>query len=67
VLAVVGWDLNSFAHQAHDLPTLSYYTGRITRFAWGRALVFAAWLAAGVGIAVGYLVERVPRRTGAEQ
>ena len=65
LVAVVGWDLNSFAHQAHDLPTLSYLVGRATRFTWGRALVFAAWLAAGVGIAVGCLAARSARRTGA--
>jgi hypothetical protein len=67
LLATVGWDLNSFAHQAHDLPTLSYFTGRVTRFAWGRALLFAAWLAAGVGIAAGCLVERAARHSGADR
>jgi hypothetical protein len=56
ILAVIGWDLNSFAHQAHDLPTLSYEFGRVTRHEWGRGLVFAAWLAAGVGLATGSLV-----------
>ncbi len=65
LVAVVGWDLNSFALQAHDLPTLSYLVGRATRFTWGRALVFAAWLAAGVGIAAGCLAARSARRTGA--
>jgi hypothetical protein len=64
LLAVVGWDANSFAHQAHDLPTLSYYVGRVTRLAWGRALVFAAWLAAGFGIALGCLVRRAPQARG---
>jgi hypothetical protein len=54
VLTVIGWDLNSFVHQAHDLPTLSYYFGRVTRWWWGRALVFAAWLAVGGYLAVGW-------------
>jgi hypothetical protein len=54
VLTVIGWDLNSFVHQAHDLPTLSYYFGRVTRWWWGRALVFAVWLAAGVGLVAGW-------------
>lgn len=58
VLAVIGWDMNSFVHQAHDLPTLSYLFGRVTRFRWGRALVFAAWLAAGAGLVAGCLVPR---------
>jgi len=53
VLAVIGWDLNSFAHQAHDLPTLSYLIGRVTRWRWGRGTFFAAWLALGVGLAAG--------------
>ncbi|MGO9456031.1 MAG: hypothetical protein ACLP62_03135 [Acidimicrobiales bacterium] len=67
LVAVVGWDLNSFAHQAHDLPTLSYLVGRVTRFTWGRALVYAAWLAAGAGIAVGCLTARAARRAGADR
>jgi len=53
ILATIGWDLNSFVHQAHDLPTLSYEIGRITRFAWGRAAVFALWLAAGGALVAG--------------
>lgn len=53
VLAVVGWDLNSFVHQAHELPTLSYLFGRVTRWWWGRAIVFGLWLAAGVGLVAG--------------
>ncbi len=53
IFAVVGWDLNSFIHQAHDLPTLSYEIGRITRYAWGRAVVFALWLLAGSALVAG--------------
>jgi hypothetical protein len=51
--AVVGWDLNSFVHQAHDLPTLSREIGRVTRYRAGRTIVFAAWLAAGLSLALG--------------
>jgi hypothetical protein len=54
VLAVVGWDVTSFVAQAHDLPTLSYFVGRVTRYEWGRAAVFAAWLAVGGYLAVGW-------------
>jgi hypothetical protein len=54
VLAVVGWDVTSFAVQTHDLPTLSYFVGRVTRYEWGRAAVFAAWLAVGGYLAVGW-------------
>jgi len=67
LFAVVAWDLNSFAHQAHDLPTLSYYVGRVTRFTWGRELLFAAWLAAGVGIALGCRSGRATGSAKAEQ
>lgn len=66
ILAVIGWDLNSFVHQAHDLPTLSYYVGRVTRWRWGRALVFATWLAAGVGLVTGCLGWR-QRRGGSRR
>lgn len=59
IASVVGWDLNSFAHQAHDLPTLSYYAGKITRYRWGRSAVFAGWLALGA-----YLVAGWRRRPG---
>lgn len=63
ILAVVGFDLVSFLHQSHDLPTLSYEIGRLTRWHWGRAVVFAAWLAAGVGLATACLVPRSRRRS----
>jgi hypothetical protein len=49
--AVVGWDAVSFAYQAHELPTLSYFIGHVTRYPIGRGLLFAVWLAVG-----GYLV-----------
>ena len=35
--AVVGWDLNSFVHQSHDLPTLSSIIGHVTASRAGRA------------------------------
>lgn len=53
VAATIGWDLNSFVHQAPDLPTLSRLVGAVTRHDWGRALVFALWLALGAYLAVG--------------
>lgn len=62
IAGVVAWDLTSFARQSHDLPTLSYQFGRITRWHWGRALVFAGWLAAGLGVAGACLVPRHRRR-----
>ncbi len=67
LVAAVGWDLNSFAHQAHDLPTLSYLVGRVTSFTWGRALVYAAWVAAGVGIATGCLTARAAHSTDSDR
>jgi hypothetical protein len=54
IAAVAGWDLNSFAHQAHDLPTLSYFIGKVTHYRWGRSAVFAGWLAVGSYVAVGW-------------
>ena len=51
--ATIGWDLTSFLHQSHSLPTLSRFVGAVTRAAWGRATVFAAWLALGAYLAAG--------------
>jgi hypothetical protein len=53
VAATIGWDLTSFVHQAHDLPTLSRVVGDVTRHQWGRALVFAGWLGLGAYVSVG--------------
>ncbi len=47
VLAAIGWDLNSFVHQSHDLPTLSSIFGHVTSSRAGRAAVFALWLTLG--------------------
>lgn len=58
LLAAVGWDLNSFVHEVHYLPTLSFLIGRITRLRWGRALLFGIWLAAGTGLAFGHRTSR---------
>lgn len=54
IAAVVGWDLNSFVHQSHDLPTLSRIFGMVTRYWWGRSVVFAAWLALGAYLVAGW-------------
>jgi len=54
VLAAIGWDLNSFAHQSHDLPTLSWIFGHATSSHAGRAAVFALWLTLGAALAVGW-------------
>ncbi len=56
--AVVAWDLHSFLRQSHDLPTLSRLFGAVTRFHWGRALVFLGWLAAGAAVVVGGRIRR---------
>lgn len=53
VAAAIGWDLNSFVHQAHDLPTMSRLVGDVTRHEWGRAIMFAAWLALGAYLVAG--------------
>jgi hypothetical protein len=52
--AVIGWDLNSFVHQSHDLPTLSRIFGTVTATRVGRAVVVALWLALGTTLAVGW-------------
>jgi hypothetical protein len=58
IATVIGWDLNSFLQHAGAFPTLSYFTGKVTRLHWGRALLFAAWLALGGWLAAGW---RTPR------
>ena len=52
--AVIGWDLNSFVHQSHDLPTLSRIFGTVTRTRPGRAALVALWLALGTTLALGW-------------
>jgi hypothetical protein len=54
VLAAIGWDLNSFVHQSHDLPTLSSIFGHLTSTRGGRATVVALWLALGAALATGW-------------
>ncbi len=53
-LAVIGWDLNSFAHQSRALPTLSGIFGHLTASHGGRAATVALWLALGALIALGW-------------
>jgi hypothetical protein len=64
VVAVLVWDLTSFAAQVHDLPTLSYFAGHVTRHHWGRSLVFVAWLALGAYFALGWRTAGRARRPG---
>jgi hypothetical protein len=54
VLAAIGWDLNSFVHQRHDLPTLSSIIGHLTSSHAGRAVVFFGWLVLGGALALGW-------------
>jgi hypothetical protein len=54
ISATVGWDGYSFAMQRRSLPTLSRLFGAVTDHEWGRALFFAAWLALGLYLAVGW-------------
>ena len=52
--AFVAWDLFSFLSQSHDLPTMSYLIGRVTRSSLGRSAVFLAWLGIGSYLALGW-------------
>ncbi|MGC9155525.1 MAG: hypothetical protein ACP5HZ_07740 [Ferrimicrobium sp.] len=53
VMAVAGWDFRSFLLEIPSLPTLSYLIGRVSRFATGRSLLVAAWLALGAFFVLG--------------
>jgi hypothetical protein len=55
---VVAWDLVSFVVQSHDLPTLSYFIGHVTRYAAGRGLLFAVWLGVGAYLVSARRTER---------
>jgi hypothetical protein len=55
---VVAWDLVSFVFQSHDLPTLSYFIGHVTRYAVGRGLLFAVWLGVGAYLVSARRTER---------
>lgn len=52
--AVVVWDLASFLAAMHAMPTLSYFSGRVTRFHVGKSVEFLAWCLAGAYIAAGW-------------
>ncbi len=54
ILAAIGWDLNSFVHQSHNLPTLSSIFGHLTSTRGGRAAMVALWLALGAALATGW-------------
>lgn len=60
IAAVIGWDVVSFIYQAHDLPTLSYFIGHVTRYRVGRGACFALWLALGAYLAAGWRTETRP-------
>ncbi len=47
IVATISWDLYSFSLEVHSLPTLSRLFGDVTAHDWGRALIFAGWLALG--------------------
>jgi hypothetical protein len=67
IAVTIAWDAVSFTAQRHSLPTLSRIFGAVTDHQWGRALVFAGWLALGLYLAVGWrLTTGRPRarRTG---
>lgn len=51
---IFAWDLVSFLSQSHDLPTMSYLIGRITRDHLGRSALFLVWLATGSYLAFGW-------------
>ena len=54
VLAVIGWDLYSFARQSATAPTLSTIFGHVTSTHGGRAALFAGWLVLGAVLAAGW-------------
>lgn len=66
-LATIGWDLNSFLHELHSLPTLSRLVGDVTRHRWGRGLTFGAWVALGAYLAAGWRRPHAPPEVGASR
>jgi hypothetical protein len=58
-VAVIGWDVTSFIYQSHNLPTLSYFIGHVTRYPVGRGALFAVWLGIGAYLVAGR--REVPR------
>lgn len=59
IVGTVGWDLYSFSRQVHSLPTLSRLIGDVTDQHWGRAIVFAGWLALGTCLVIGWRDRRI--------
>ncbi len=55
---VVVWDLVSFLAQSHQLPTFSYFIGKVTGYQVGRAIAFWSWLLLGLALAIGHLAAR---------
>lgn len=62
IVATIGWDAASFMEQERSLPTLSRIFGAVTDHEWGRAVVFAAWLALGLYLALGWRLGRSSAR-----
>lgn len=54
IAATVAWDLFTFVVQRQSLPTLSRLFGDVTRYEWGRGVVFCAWVALGLYLALGW-------------
>jgi hypothetical protein len=54
ITATIAWDLVSFIAASPQLPTLSRLVGDVTEHPWGRAVVFAGWLALGAYLALGW-------------
>jgi hypothetical protein len=54
---IIGWDVVSFIYQSHNLPTLSYFIGHVTRYRVGRGIFFALWLVVGAFLVSGCRTE----------
>ena len=59
IAGVIGWDLFSFVVQSSSFPTLSTLVGHVTRYPFGRGILFALWLVVGV-LRGGRIACRVP-------
>lgn len=62
IAVTVVWDVATFVAQRRSLPTLSRLFGDVTGHEWGRALVFAGWLALGLYLSLGWRRPRLVAR-----